>query len=528
MFTFRPKGLFRKMKNIKRLKPSLPWGSAILLLMVCTTAVHAASPTAAASFPPALEIYGDVGASGLIDILRYRISMQPLNLWCSLLFLGAIVHTFFTQRFHHYAVVLEQRHRLQHPPTGVPVGADGVPPEAGTFTSGTARLFLFFGEVEVVFGLWVIPLALLLTSQLGLNQALNYIEHGVNYDEVLFVVVIMAISATRPILLLAEQCLAVFARLGGNGPAAWWFSILTIGPLLGSVITEPAAMTISALLLGRCFYALKPSPRCAYATLGLLFVNISVGGTLTNFAAPPVLMVASAWGWDTSYMLSHFGWIAVIGILISNTFYYLLFRKDFAALHSADVAVAAEIDGLVSIPFWVTSIHLLFMASAVYNIHRPALLVGSFLFFLAFFEVTEDYQGTFQLRSPILVGFFLAGLVIHGGLQQWWIAPVLGGLSEVPLMLSAIGLTALNDNAAITYLSSLVPNLTESMKYAVMAGAVTGGGLTVIANAPNPAGQSILSGYFDEGISASGLLLGALVPTTVMIACFLLLPMLQN
>jgi hypothetical protein len=521
------KGIFRLMNNYKRLKPSLTWGSVILFLMVCTlvaTSLHAASPPpATASFPPSLETYGDAGASGLIDILRYRISMQPLNLWCSLLFLGAIVHTFFTQRFHHHAVILEQRHRLLHEPSG----ADGAP-EAGTFTSGRARLFLFFGEVEVVFGLWVIPLLLLLTSQLGLNQALNYIEHGVNYDEVLFVVVIMAISATRPVLQLAEQCLAVFARLGGNGPAAWWFSILTIGPLLGSVITEPAAMTISALLLGRRFYALKPSSRFAYATLGLLFVNISVGGTLTNFAAPPVLMVASAWGWDTSYMLSHFGWIAVIGILISNTLYFLLFRKDFASFPSAAVAVETETDGLVSIPFWVTVIHLLFMASAVYNIHRPALLVGSFLFFLAFFEVTEDYQGPFQLRSPILVGFFLAGLVIHGGLQQWWIAPVLGGLSEVPLMLSAIGLTALNDNAAITYLSSLVPNLTESMKFAVMAGAVTGGGLTVIANAPNPAGQSILNDYFEDGISPSGLLLGALVPTTVMIACFLLLPILQN
>jgi len=57
-------------------------------------------------------------------------------------------------------------------------------------------------------------------------------------------------------------------------------------------------------------------------------------------------------------------------------------------------------------------------------------------------------------------------------------------------------------------------------------GPITGGGLTVIANAPNPAGQSILNGFFEEGISPSGLLLGALMPTTVMIACFLLLPML--
>jgi len=139
--------------------------------------------------------------------------------------------------------------------------------------------------------------------------------------------------------------------------------------------------------------------------------------------------------------------------------------------------------------------------------------------------VTEDCQDAFQLRSPILVGFFLAGLVIHGGLPQWWIAPVLGGLSELPLMFSAMGLTAVNDNAAITFLSTLVPNMTDSMKYAVMSGAVIGGGLTVIANAPNPAGQSILGDFFDDGISPLGLLLGALVPTVVMTACFILLPM---
>jgi predicted cation transporter len=137
--------------------------------------------------------------------------------------------------------------------------------------------------------------------------------------------------------------------------------------------------------------------------------------------------------------------------------------------------------------------------------------------------VTEDYQSEFSLRSPVLVGFFLAGLVIHGGLQQWWIAPVLGSLSELPLMFGAITLTAFNDNAAITYLATLVPTMTEGMKHAVVAGAVAGGGLTVIANAPNPAGQSILSKHFAEGISPGGLLLGALVPTAIMTLCFILL-----
>jgi hypothetical protein len=161
------------------------------------------------------------------------------------------------------------------------------------------------------------------------------------------------------------------------------------------------------------------------------------------------------------------------------------------------------------------------MAWSVVNSHYPVLLVGGFLFFLAFHEATQEHQSEVQLRSPLLVGFFLAGLVIHGGLQQWWIGPLLGRLKEVPLMLGATALTAVNDNAAITYLATLVPGLEESMKYVVVAGALAGGGLTVIANAPNPAGQAILGRYFRDGVAPSGLLLGALPATIIMILCFL-------
>ena len=94
-------------------------------------------------------------------------------------------------------------------------------------------------------------------------------------------------------------------------------------------------------------------------------------------------------------------------------------------------------------------------------------------------------------------------------------------LNDQLLMLGATVLTAFNDNAAITYLAAQVHDLAPSAKYAVVAGAVTGGGLTVIANAPNPAGQSILSKFFKDGISPLGLLLGALVPTIIVYLCFM-------
>jgi Na+/H+ antiporter NhaD/arsenite permease-like protein len=167
-------------------------------------------------------------------------------------------------------------------------------------------------------------------------------------------------------------------------------------------------------------------------------------------------------------------------------------------------------------------VHLGFLAFTVWQAHHPVMFVGAFLFFLAFTQATAHHQTPIDLKPPVLVGFFLAGLVIHGGLQSWWIQPVLTRLGEVPLFFGAVALTAFNDNAAITYLASLVPGFTDPLKYAVVAGAVTGGGLTVIANAPNPAGQAILSRYFPEGISPLALALAALTPTAIMSACFLI------
>ena len=168
----------------------------------------------------------------------------------------------------------------------------------------------------------------------------------------------------------------------------------------------------------------------------------------------------------------------------------------------------------------MTAVHVLFIAWTVVNSHYPALFLGGFLFFLGFARATAAYQSRVELRAPLLVGFFLAGLVIHGGLQSWWIAPVLASLSEHKLYLGATILTAFNDNALITYLATLVPNLDDRLKLAVVEGAVTGGGLTVIANAPNPAGQALLAQFFDGAILPIGLAAGALLPTLIAIAAF--------
>jgi hypothetical protein len=171
----------------------------------------------------------------------------------------------------------------------------------------------------------------------------------------------------------------------------------------------------------------------------------------------------------------------------------------------------------------VTLTYLAFIAWTVFSVHYPVLLVGGFLFFLGFDRATAAYSTLTDFRTPLLVGFFLAGLVIHGGWQGWWIGPLLSRLNQLPMFFGATALTAFNDNALITYLATLVPDLNDQMKLAVVQGAGTGGGLTVIANAPNPAGQALLCDYFDNAVSPLRLFLAALVPTIIAALIFRLL-----
>jgi hypothetical protein len=422
------------------------------------------------------------------------------------IFALAILHTFLAARFAAAAHRLERAHA-----------------DAGYVTpSVRAETLRFLGEVEVVFGLWAVPLLAALALSRGWDAATHYLNDKVNYTEPLFVVVIMTLASTRPIVGLAEGILRRVASVGGGTPAAWWITILVIAPLFGSFITEPGAMTIGALLLARQFYDLEPGKTLRYATLGLLFVNVSIGGTLTHFAAPPVLMVARPWDWDLAFMLEVFGWRSVLAIVISTLAYAGFFRTELRRLAAKPPVPDVEqppddttAPTLLPVPAWVTVCHVLFMAWSVANAHYPALFLGGFLFFLGFARATAAYQNRTDFRTPMLVGFFLAGLVIHGGLQGWWLAPLISRLSELPLFIGATVLTSFNDNALITYLATLVPAMDLPTKIAVVQGAVTGGGLTVIANAPNPAGQALLSRFFDDEVSPVRLFVAALVPTLI-------------
>jgi hypothetical protein len=395
------------------------------------------------------------------------------------------------------------------------------------------------GEVEVVFGLWAMVLFGLMVCWPGKGWAFatRYVETGEyvataadapsKFVEPLFVFVIMVMAASKPVMALAAGLLGRVGRLFGGTPIAHWFVVLTLAPLLGSLITEPAAMTIGAMLLSAQFYSLKPSEPLRYATLALLFVNVSVGGALTHFAAPPIVMVAAKWGWGLKEVFAHFGIAALVSILLSNFAYLCWFRRELASLKGASEVRSAE----PPMPAWVVAFHLASMVWTVLMLteHRPVLMLGGFLVFLAFTTATSRWQPAPGLRGPALVGFFLAGLVVLGGVQGWWISPVLSRMGEGALLATATFLTAFNDNAAVTYLASQVPAFSaagpvaEALRHAVVAGALAGGGLTVIANAPNPAGQSILAPWFPEGVSAWRLFLWALAPTALALSCFILL-----
>ena len=415
--------------------------------------------------------------------------MKTIELIAAILFGLALVHTFATKTFDK----LGQR----------------FPRHAG--------LFHFLAEVEVVFGLWATVFIVAMAFVSGGAEAIQYAETR-TYTEPLFVFVIMVVAASRPVLEAIRALIDALARLIPLRTAMVrvWLCLALV-PLVGSLITEPAAMTLAALMLAPLVFRPGVPERLKYVALGVLFVNISIGGTLSAFAAPPVLMVASTWGWDSVFMATHFGWKAALAVAINAGVITFMLRPHIAD-DDANMGLPAAVPPMVSL------IHLAFLAAVVGFAHHPVIFLGLFMFFIGFTKAYQQYQSPLLLKEGLLVGFFLAGLVVLGGMQRWWLQPIVSSLEPTALFLGATALTAITDNAALTYLGSLISGMSEEAKYMLMAGAVAGGGLTVIANAPNPAGVALLRDGFNDGsISIGGLLLGALAPTLVaMLALYLL------
>ncbi len=425
-------------------------------------------------------------------------TQQGLNYCAALIFALALIHTFATSWF------LSMAEKSKH----------------------HAGLWHLLGEVEVVFGFWAFVWITLYAVLSNFQTSLSYLD-GLNFTEPLFVFVVVVIAATKPILAAVQGAVQTCARvLARYTPLTemhtQYFLCLALLPLLGSLITEPAAMTIAALMLRDSFYRYELSQRFRYLTLATLFVNISIGGVLTSFAAPPVLMVASTWNWDSAFMFHHFGWKAAIAVLVNALMVSLYLRKELSKL-AQQVTSMSQPDE-TKVPFSLVLVHFLFLAATVWFAHYPVLFLGLFLFFLGMTEAYPQFQQRLMLREALLVAFFLAGLVVLGGMQKWWLQPMLAGMQPWALFTGGAALTAITDNAALTYLGSLVPGLSAEAKYALVAGAVTGGGLTLIANAPNPAGYALLKDSFpQQAVSPLYLFLAALIPTIYAGLCFMLL-----
>ena len=410
----------------------------------------------------------------------------------AIIFAVALVHTFAAKQFERLA----QRY----------------PKHAG--------LFHLAGEVEVVFGFWAIVLVLAMALTSGGASALAYAESR-NYTEPLFVFVVMVIAASRPVLMTVIWWVRMTARAMPlpTPLATAWLGLAAV-PLLGSLVTEPAAMTIAALMLAPQIFRPDVPERVKYLSIGVLFVNVSIGGTLSAYAAPPVLMVASTWHWDSAFMFATFGWKAALAVLVNATACAFVLRRHVIPA----VSNAADSGPEAAVPRTVVAVHLALLAGVVLLAHHPLAFLGLFLMFLGFTQAYERYQSPLIIKEALLVAFFLAGLVVLGGMQSWWLQPIVSALNPLALFFGSLVLTAITDNAALTYLGSQIVGISNESKYFLVAGAVAGGGLTVIANAPNPAGVALLRrGFADESIGAGGLLLGAIGPTLVAAAAFLFL-----
>lgn len=391
---------------------------------------------------------------------------------------------------------------------------------ANRYPSGSVleNLFHLLGEVEIVFGFWAAILLVCMLFFVGQADTLHFADN-LSFAEPIFVFAIMTVASTRPIIETSQKLITHAAKLApSNQQHVTYFLCLFIGPLTGSFITEPAAMTVTALVLYNQYYQKEISNRFRYLTIAVLFVNVSIGGVLTHYAAPPVLMVAEKWNWNSQFMFFTFGWKAMMAVAINTAIATAILAKELKSLPVHETKHGR------AIPVWVVMLHIVFIAAIVLTSHHSTFCIGMLLFFLGVAKITSEYQHQLKIRQSLLVAFFLGGLVILGSFQSWWLTPLLHRFNEFSLFVAATIVTSFTDNAALTYLGSKVQDVTDGFKYALVAGAVCGGGLTVIANAPNPAGFSILQRSFGkDGIHPGKLFLYALFPTLISMMCFWLL-----
>ena len=373
-----------------------------------------------------------------------------------------------------------------------------------------------------VFGFWAFVLVAPMAVVGGSAAALAYAESR-HYTEPLFVFVVMVVAASRPVLQAVRALVATLARAAPLAtPAGHAWLGLALVPLLGSLDHRAGGDDPRRADAGAASSSGRSVPKLPkYVALGVLFVNVSIGGTLTSYAAPPVLMVAATWGWTAPSCSP-----TSAGRRPSRCSSTPPSPRWCCAATCDDArrrAAAGGDAGRPAVPPFIVALHLAVprrggrCSPTIRCLHRPVPAVPGLCAGL------RALPGPAIIREALLVGFFLAGLVVLGGLQQWWLQPLVSAFAARAVLRRArpdrhhrqrrADLPRLADRRAV-----------RARRATLVAGAVAGGGLTVIANAPNPAGVALLKpGFSDEAIGAGGLLLGALPGTLVAMAAFMFL-----
>ncbi len=168
-------------------------------------------------------------------------------------------------------------------------------------------------------------------------------------------------------------------------------------------------------------------------------------------------------------MAATFGWKAAVAVVINATAATFVLRKHL-------LAPEPKADGEEAVPVSVVAVHVGLLAAVVLMAHHPVAFLAIFLLFLGFTQAYDKHQSPLIIKEALLVGFFLAGLVVLGGMQAWWLQPIVSSLQPLALFMGSLGLTAITDNAALTYLGSLIEGISDESKYMLVAGAVAGGG----------------------------------------------------
>ncbi|MBQ8498549.1 putative Na+/H+ antiporter [Chlamydia sp.] len=426
-----------------------------------------------------------------------------LRIGSAILFFSAVIHTFLTpwltrlyEEYQHKKMLFPERWRQY------------------LWLSEFLRIV---SRVELVFVLWAVPLFFLFLYTEGYRVTMAYFDSR-NYVFSLFIIVMLILLESRPIEYFSQKIFATIAKIGNQSPICWWWTIMIAAPLSAFFLKESGAMIIAATLLSKHFYKFSPSPKLCYATMGLLFSNISISGLTSSFSSRALLTILPEIKWTNSFIISHFSWKVVLAILVSTTIFFCIFRKEFKKFPKTIPSSTMMSD---RVPLWIIFIHVLLVGCVILSRAIPLFLGFLLVFYLGFQRFTIFYQNPIKTAKVCFVGLFYIGIVIFGELQEWWVLDLMHGMPDFGYMMTSYLFSIFLDNALVNHIVHNLPMANDCYLYLVLVGSMSAGGLTLVSNMPNIVGYLILRPTFPHSdISLIRLFLSAVVPSIVSLSVF--------